>query len=45
MFNDILKMNEIDSENDGTDFIALMSPDGDDESEKIINQKNLPSFL
>jgi ATP-dependent Lon protease len=41
MFNDILKMNEIDSENDGTDFIALMSPDGDDESEKNHKPKEL----
>jgi len=41
MFNDILKMNEMDSENDGTDFIALMSPDGDDESEKNHKPKEL----
>ncbi len=34
-------MNEIDSENDGTDFIALMSPDGDDESEKNHKPKEL----
>lgn len=42
MYKDLLKLSEIDPENDGSDFIALMSPDGDDESEKNHKPKELP---
>jgi len=42
MTNDIFRLNDMDPENDGTDFIALMSPEGDDESEKNHKPKELP---
>lgn len=35
------KLSDLDSENDGADFIALMSPEGDDESEKNHKPKEL----
>ncbi len=42
MKNDIFNFNETDPENDNADFIALMSPEGDDESEKNHKPKELP---
>lgn len=42
MKKDIFRFNETDPENDGTDFIALMSPEGEDESEKSHKPKELP---
>ena len=42
MKNELFNFNENDSENDGADFIALMSPEGEDESEKNHKPKELP---
>ncbi len=42
MSDDIFKFSESDPDNDGADFIALMSPEGDDESEKNHKPRELP---
>lgn len=42
MYKDLLKLNDIDNEGDNSDFIALMSSEGEDESEKNHRPKELP---